>query len=371
MNSILIVEDEALIALSLQMKLEKLGYNVPAVVHTGEDAIAEATKCNPDLILMDINLAGEINGITAAEQIHTIQKTPIVFLTAYSDEATLQKAKGADPYAYLIKPFKERELRSTIEVALYKHQKETQEFNKIKAQAEESNRLKRSFLATMDHEVRTPMNAILGFMEMLKRPGYSTEKRDTFLKSIEVSSQRLVVLIDNILNISKVDSGSMDVSMAEINLNELLKICFENSKGEAEKKGLQYIFEEAKPGSLATIKTDRNIIESVLALLLNNAIKFTPTGTVTLGAHIIMDNSKPSAWKIYVKDNGIGIPKDKQNIIFERFRQAEESISRSYEGAGLGLSIAKAFVELLNGQIWLESEPGKGSVFYFTIPYVK
>ncbi|MHB1148408.1 MAG: PAS domain S-box protein [Lutibacter sp.] len=231
-----------------------------------------------------------------------------------------------------------------------------------KERAEESDRLKSAFLANMSHEIRTPMNGILGFASFLQEPGLTGEKQQKYLKVIEKSGARMLNIINDIVNISKIESGLMNVHLEETNINEQMENSYNFFKPEADVKGLQFSIENRLLEKETIIKTDSLKIYAILSSLVKNAIKYTDEGTITYGYV-----NKGDELEFYVKDTGIGIPKDRQNAIFERFIQADVYDKMAFQGAGLGLSIAKAYVELLGGKIWVESEEGKGSTFYFTI----
>jgi len=237
-----------------------------------------------------------------------------------------------------------------------------------KEKAEESDRLKSAFLANMSHEIRTPMNGILGFAGLLKEPKLSGEEQQEYIRIIEQSGVRMLNIINDIVSISKVESGQMEVSIKETHINEQIEYIYTFFKPEAEKKGIKLYFENSLPATRCIIKTDREKIYAILTNLVKNALKFTLTGIISFG-YKTNTNSESNELEFYVKDSGVGINPEHQKIIFERFRQCSESLSRNYEGAGLGLAISRAFVEMLGGKMWVESEPGIGSTFYFTIPY--
>ena len=235
---------------------------------------------------------------------------------------------------------------------------------KAKEKAEESDRLKSAFLANMSHEIRTPMNGILGFADLLKTPDLSGEKQQEYIQIIEKSGIRMLNIIKDIIDISKIESGQIDVHISPTNINENYSFLLNLFKPEAEKKGLKLRLKSVLPENEAIIKTDKEKVFAVLSNLIKNAIKFSFKGSIEFGL-----KKKDNYLEFYVKDMGVGIPQEHLKIIFERFRQGSESLSRNYEGAGLGLAISKAYVEILGGNIRAESEVGKGSTFYFTIPY--
>jgi len=242
------------------------------------------------------------------------------------------------------------------------------ELIEAKNKAEESDRLKSAFLANMSHEIRTPMNGVLGFVGLLKEPDLTGEEKDEYISLIETSGIRLLNIINDIVNISKVESGQMDICIKETDINAQLQFIYTFFKPEALQKGVQLIYRCALHAKKATIKTDKEKIYAILTNLVKNALKFTNSGTIEFGYNLLSD-STPAILEFFVKDSGIGIKPEKLEFIFERFRQGSESLTRNYEGAGLGLTISKAYVEMLGGKIWVESEEGKGSIFYFTIPY--
>jgi PAS domain S-box-containing protein len=238
------------------------------------------------------------------------------------------------------------------------------ELIKAKEKAEESDRLKSAFLANMSHEIRTPMNGILGFAELLKEPNMTSDDQQDFIQIIQVSGARMLNTINNIVDISKIESGLTNVDIKETNINERMEFIYKFFKPEVEIKGLQFLFKNRLPAKEAIIKTDNEKVYGILTNLVKNAIKFTVEGSIEIGYE-----KKGKYLEFFVKDTGVGIPQNQQQIIFERFRQGSDSLTRRYEGSGLGLSISKSYVEMLGGEIWVESAEGNGSTFYFTIPY--
>lgn len=240
-----------------------------------------------------------------------------------------------------------------------------------KEQAEQSDKLKSAFLANMSHEIRTPMNGILGFTELLKEPDISNEKQQKYINVIQKSGVRLLNIINDIVDISKIEAGLIKADIEASNIKEKIEFIYTFFKPEVEKKGIQFLVKNTFLEEDLIIETDREKIFAIFTNLIKNAIKFTNKGFIVFGYE-----RKGEYLEFYVKDTGIGIPKDKHEAIFERFIQADISDKLALQGAGLGLSITKAYVELLGGKIWVESEVenlaiGKagGATFYFTIPY--
>lgn len=235
-----------------------------------------------------------------------------------------------------------------------------------KEKAEESDRLKSAFLANMSHEIRTPMNGIIGFTSLLTEPGLSGSKKDKYIKIIQKSGNRMLNTVNDIIEVSKIETGQVSKFISSINVNLLIEELFNFFKLEVEKKGIELNYSTAFENDDATISTDGLMFNSILTNLIKNAIKYTEEGSINFGYHI-----KDNLLEFFVKDTGIGISKERQQAIFERFVQADIEDKRAHQGSGLGLAIAKTYVQILGGEIWLESETEKGSSFFFTHPIVK
>ena len=247
--------------------------------------------------------------------------------------------------------------------------KTEEELVKAKEKAEESDKLKSIFLANMSHEIRTPMNAIMGFSELLVTPDIDDDEKSQYINIIQNSGNRLLQLIDDIVDVSKLELDQLSIKKSEANLKELFSNCINVFKNEPlllDKSNVNLILNFPKEHRNLSLRTDVNRFQQILDNLLSNAIRFSESGTIELGFKI-KKTAKKSFIEVYVKDEGMGIAKEKQSLIFERFRQGEEE--QFSEGTGLGLSISKGIVELLGGEIRCESEVGKGSVFFFTIPF--
>jgi len=238
--------------------------------------------------------------------------------------------------------------------------------------AVESDKLKSAFLANMSHEIRTPMNGILGFAELLTEPDLETEKQQEYIQIIQKSGIRMLSIINDIVDISKIEAGLMLVKLTDSNINEQIEYIYTFFRPEAEKKGIKLSFKNSLTAKESIVKTDREKLYAILTNLIKNAIKYTETGSIEFGYVLTGSTngsvSEPVELQFFVKDTGVGIPIDRQEAIFERFIQADIFDIHARQGAGLGLAISKAYVEMLGGKIWLESEEGKGSTFCFTLP---
>jgi signal transduction histidine kinase len=230
--------------------------------------------------------------------------------------------------------------------------------------AQHADKLKSAFLANMSHEIRTPMNGILGFAELLKEPGHSGMQQQEYIRIIEKSGIRMLNIINAIVDISRIEAGLMEVNITASDINEQIEYIYTFFKPEVKNKGIQFSCKKSLTAGEAIIKTDREKLYAILTNLVKNAIKYTEAGAIEFGY-----TKNAANVEFFIKDTGIGIPKDRQEAIFERFIQADIFDKNALQGAGLGLSIAKAYVEMLGGKIWVESEVGKGSTFRFIIPY--
>ena len=396
---ILIVEDESIVAMEIQSTLEKQGYSVCAIVDTGEKAIKKAMEEDPSLILMDITLKGNMDGIEAASQIQSKKDTPIIFVTAYAEEEKLGRARPILPYGYLLKPVQERDLKVSIDMALYaskinlerlvalatvkkmneeleiKVQERTNDFKKAKEAAETANQIKSDFLANITHELRNPLHHILSFSNFgVKKTGtVSNTKIVDYFKTIRKSGNGLLNLVNDLLDLSKLESGKTDYEMSRINLKDMInEIIFECISTSAEKNITISVLETQENTNL---NGDQNKISQVIRNLISNAIKFTPPeGNITVFLDMsessyqeINHGKKTSVLLTSIKDEGIGIPEDELDSVFDKFVQSSLTEKKS-GGTGLGLAICKEIINAHNGKIWAESNPKCGSTFRFCLP---
>ena len=257
-----------------------------------------------------------------------------------------------------------KEKNEALEKSLGEIQEINAELEKAKEKAEESDRLKSAFLANMSHEIRTPMNGIMGFAHLLKKPRLSGEKRQQYIEMIEQSGTRMLNIINDLIDISKIEAGQVEVHPSIFNINEQLRYLYAFFQPEAETKDLKLTLSKPIPDDQAFIYNDKDKFYLIFSNLIKNALKYTHEGRIHFGYL-----QKGKDLEFYVEDTGVGIPGDKQQAIFDRFVQADMPTGSSYEGAGLGLSITKAYVEMLGGEIDLESEEGKGTRFSFTLEY--
>ena len=271
-----------------------------------------------------------------------------------------------DPHAYNNADLKMLKFVSNqVSLSIHKKNSELELVEALK-RATEADKLKSAFLANMSHEIRTPMNGIMGFANLLKSENLSHKERDKYISIIEKSGSRMLGTINDLIDISKIESGIAEMQTSDFNLNESLEYVYSFFKPEAELKGLKLSYYTGLDNDDAVIKSDNEKLYAVVINLVKNSIKYSNSGEIKFG-YTIRNNQI----HFEVQDSGIGIRKEMLGSIFNRFVQVDSSLTRSTEGVGLGLPITKAFVELLGGKIWVESEYQKGSTFYFEIPFVR
>lgn len=288
-KKILVVEDEAIVAEDIASRLERMGYMITDIVASGEEAIISAITTPPDLVLMDIMLQGKIDGITAATQIYKTVKRPVVYLTAYGDEDTLQRAKSSGSFGYLLKPFHERELRATIEIALSRHQVETDIQQALdlaqvlRQQAETQSQLKSQYISLASHEFRNPLTNIKAWAQLLQRYGHtwSSEKQQQSLERIQVAAEQMNQLLEDISTLGRTDLIKSRFNPVPVDFvafcQNLIQI-HQMMVGETYKLTLTY--EENCDRN--TIALDETLLGYLLNNLLSNAIKYSPQGVKSL-----------------------------------------------------------------------------------------
>ncbi len=239
------------------------------------------------------------------------------------------------------------------------------ELIKAKEKAEESDKLKSSFLANMSHEIRTPMNGILGFTEILKDPFLEQHLRVKYIDLVEKSGYRMLNIINDLIDISKIESGQMEMHLSAVNVKNVVKYIFNFFKLEVFQNKMDFIIDIPNDNNDITITTDLEKVYAVFSNLVKNAIKYSTAGSITIGY-----KQKEHFIEYFVKDTGLGIDENMIEKIFDRFVQSKDDRKVRVEGAGLGLSICKAYIEMLGGQLWVESKISEGSTFFFTIPFM-
>ncbi|MCC3586921.1 MAG: response regulator [Microcoleus sp. PH2017_29_MFU_D_A] len=360
--NILIVEDELLIAKNLSQRLEKFGYKIADVVSSGADAIHRAGELKPDLILMDIVIKGEIDGIATAAIIHQQLDIPIIYTTAYADDETLQRAENTGSYGYLLKPFKEREMHATIKIALSKHQ-EAVEMQKLMALAAAKSENRTRFVSMAYHDLNTPLTTIQLSAEMLEdsdlkiSPGTTNKNVNRIKKAVSNMSE----LLDDILMLSKAEAGKLSLNLNELNVTEFCTSILEELQPIVTDKHLVTFLAQTEP---LHANLDAKLLHQLLTNLLSNAIKYSPNG-----GSISLELSCENQQIIFcVRDEGIGMTAGYEEKLFQQFERGANV--GKIKGSGLGLCIVKHIVDLHGGTISVESAIGKGTTFIVALPFL-
>ncbi len=375
-NRILLVDDEELILETVGRFLEKCGYDC-LPVSSGDKAWERLQKEDFDLVITDITMPG-MDGIQLMKEAK--KKSPnlnFIVMTGHVDEFSFVQIVEEGASDFLTKPFDMRELKAKVdridkEAKILRELRETNEHleaaieraNAMAVKAELASLAKSEFLANMSHEIRTPLNGVIGFTDMLLETDLTEEQAD-YAKTIKRSGEALLSLINDILDFSKIEAGQMDLEEIEFDPEVLAYDVCELVRPRLAGKPVELLCRigDQVPSK---IKGDPHRFRQVIMNLLGNAAKFTESGEIELALHVDQENGDRVKFHTTVRDTGIGIPQNKLSAIFEPFQQADGSTTRKYGGTGLGLPICKKIASLMGGDVWAESELGKGSVFHFT-----
>jgi len=387
---ILIVDDQPLNVQILLEFLELEGYGNLKSTYDSREVIELYKSYQPDLILLDLSMP-HLTGFDIMEKLKLIVKNdyflPIIVLTADATKSSKLKSLSFGANDFLTKPFDLTEVGLRIKnmlYAIYLQQKlqnqnllleskikertlalvDTNNELKIAIQkAEDNNRLKTAFLNNISHEIRTPLNGILGFGQLLSDVNITSNERANYLDLLDQSSLRLINTITNFLDVSQLQSNSQSVIKHNIIPEEVIEEIVLIFKKLNKKKDLNINFQTPINTYDININTDKDLLHKILYYLVDNALKFTSEGNVNIG--FVKDGSD---LLFFVNDTGIGISEQNIHIIFNEFVQGDNANNRGYEGSGLGLALAKGYVELLGGKIWVDSDLLKGTTFYFSLP---
>ncbi|OLP19682.1 hypothetical protein BST81_03830 [Leptolyngbya sp. 'hensonii'] len=376
-SSILIVEDEQLVALDIQRRLTQLGHQVVAITDRGEAALEAVAQFHPDLVLMDIHLHGHMDGIAAAAQIREQYHLPVIFLTAHADTATVTQAKETQPFGYLIKPVQTKHLSTAIEIALTRHQAEVLMQRALEKEREwsealqraldkekELNELKSQFVSIVSHEFRNPLSVILFVLSLLERHDqeFSPDQQRSHIRRAKAATHNLVQLIEDILTLSETDAVQFHYHPVPI---DVLWFCQELvSEFQVNLATNHTIVLEVCNCSETDVlfyDLDVKLLRHILTNLLSNAIKYSPEG----GEIRFSLSCKPDAVIFQIQDQGIGISSEDQTHLFEPFCRG--SNVRKISGTGLGLFIVQKCVAAHGGTIAVHSEVGVGTTFTVTL----
>jgi two-component system sensor histidine kinase/response regulator len=376
-KKILIVEDDLITAIALKNILKQERNDNVIIVNNSYDAIKSIKENSPDLVLMDINIEGDVDGIDTAKNLNQIADIPIIFITGAEDNESLDRVKQLSPYGFVLKPFKNKELIMIIELAFVKHQRkiEMEQMLKEKSQLIEEltetkqklilyNAQKDKFLSIIAHDLRSPFQGLLGMTELIfsEIDNFSkTEIKDS-LSEMNKNLTNILSLLENLLEWAKTQNETIKVEKKKFLFNDIVSYTLDYLKSNLTKKNIT-IKNELKKEYF--VYADERMIETVTRNLISNAIKYTPTnGEITIQASTI--NFK--ILEIDIIDNGIGMPKDVLDNLFQINKNVKRPGTDGESSSGLGLLLCKEFVEKNNGKISATSFDGKGSTFRFSVP---
>lgn len=368
-NKILIIRDSRTEALRTRLILEQEGFQV-RVATDGADGLRQAASDAPDLILLDTIMRGT-NGFETCGKLKLDPKTnriPVVMLGGAEELNQMPSGEKVD--CFLTAPFAPPALLSLVKKWSngrgHAGGSDAQAVDELKCELDKAQRARSDLLANMSHELRTPLHEIVGMTELLGGTPLSQEQNG-FLGTIKSSSNILITLIGDVIEFSEIQTGQAVLEQKTFDLNEPLQRCLEIVKPRAQEKGLAFHVQIAV-GTPTALSGDANRLRQILTNLADNACKFTERGEIAID--VSADKTTDDAMELHVRvrDTGIGIPAEKFETIFEPFQQADTSSTRRFGGSGMGLALAKQLVNLMQGQLWLESTMGQGSIFHFTVP---
>ena len=371
---ILLVDDEPV---NRQVLLNHLALHHYQTVEAsgGEQAIellrqADETDHPFDLVLLDIMMP-KISGYEVCKVLrenHPVHDLPVIFLTAKNQVADLVQSFAVGANDYLSKPVSKHELLTRVETHLKLLDVNRNLENKVAertAALEHATQAKSEFLAKMSHEIRTPMNAVIGLSRLALKTRLDAIQRD-YIEKVMDAGEALLGLINDILDFSKIEAGKLTIESTDFKLDKLLQRAINLSAMNAQAKGLELIT-DIDSHIPPLLKGDPLRLQQIIVNLVNNAVKFTEKGAVCIKLTVAQETEYQLKLQFSVIDTGIGMSEEQQSRMFQSFSQADDSVTRKHGGTGLGLAISKQLCELMGGEIWLQSELGKGSAFHFTV----
>jgi signal transduction histidine kinase len=358
---ILIVEDEIILARTISLTIENLGYQVAGIADSGEEAIQIVSEVQPDLVLMDIVLDGELTGIEAAEKIRDRFDIPVVYLTAYGDHNTVEQATRTDPFGYIIKPIEPDELSATIKIALRKHDL-LKSLNQAKIEAEENQQSKSQMVSMVSHEGRNSLTAIKSSSDIMERYSerLSDAKKQKHLQKIQLASNQMLCLLEDLLFLNKAEAGMFTLHPRWADLDGFCQEIMETFESRDDQPKIKFTLV-----GKSKVYLDMNLLRHILTNLLSNAIKYSPNS----GEVKFEITSAQETVSFRIQDSGIGIPAEDLQNLFTAFHRAKNV--GQIKGTGLGMSIVKQCVDLHQGSIDVDSKVGAGTTFTVTLPVLK
>ena len=360
---ILVVEDERIVARSLRVQLERLGYEITGTVPSGHEALQHASDHPPDLVLMDIRLEGDLDGVETAAEIRKRFQLPVVYLTSYSNKEVLDRAKLTEPYGYILKPYEERELHVVIETALYKNQMERLALKERNIEFQRAVQTKDRFLESMSHDFRTPLNAVIGYVGVLlmKHSGTLTPLQEGQLRIVESSANELLSLLSGLLDVAKIESGKVELNLDPILFQSVLATLVEKLETISEVQDPPLSVAASLPDDVAW--TDRRVMSRILNRLISNSVKFVEEGTVRLEMNQRQESGRLRT-EVRLMDIGTNISPDEQAKIATTFAQLDASDRSLQRSTGLGMYLMiRRLAALMGAEITIQNEAGKGSAF--------
>ena len=368
-HTVLLIDDNKVTRTPLVAVLEQADYKV-MLGGNAEEALKLLHSQAPDIILLDVMMPGT-NGFSFCRKLKKNKKyqdIPVIFLTSLSQKTDIVKGFDAGGQDYIIKPFNQQELLARVRTHIHLH--DTLLENKRLSQlALDASRSKSEFLASMSHEIRTPLNSIIGMAEVLAETTLSEEQHE-YVRIFRSAGEGLLEIINDILDLSKIEAGQTELETIDFDLPTLLESVTNivSLRADEQETTISTHIDSDVPFYL---NGDPTRLRQILLNLVGNAVKFTEKGQVEITVSIKSRPGSDRELLFSIKDNGIGIAVDKQQLIFDSFTQADSLTTRKYGGTGLGLTICQKLLTIMRGHIWLESQPGKGSTFFFTIPFAQ
>ncbi len=367
-HTVLLIDDNKVTRTPLVAVLEQADYKV-MLGGNAEEAMKLLHTMAPDIILLDVMMPGT-NGFSFCRKLKKNKKyqdIPVIFLTSLSQQTDIVKGFDAGGQDYIIKPFNQQELLARVRTHIHLHDT-LLENKRLSRLALDASLSKSEFLASMSHEIRTPLNSIIGMAEVLAETTLSEEQQE-YVRIFRSAGESLLEIINDILDLSKIEAGQTELEAIDFDLPTLLEsvTTIVSLRADEQETTIRTHIDSDVPFYL---NGDPTRLRQILLNLVGNAVKFTSKGQVEITVSTKSQSGPdPEQLLFAIKDNGIGIPADKQQLIFESFTQADSLTTRKYGGTGLGLTICQKLLTIMRGHIWLTSQPGEGSTFFFTIPF--
>ncbi|MBU3984825.1 MAG: response regulator, partial [Proteobacteria bacterium] len=366
-HTVLLIDDNLSTRTPLVSVLEQADYEV-VLGYCAEEAMKLLRTLTPDIILLDVMMPG-MNGFSFCRKLKKdpkYQDIPVIFLTSLSQQTDIVKGFDAGGQDYIIKPFNQQELLARVRTHIHLHDT-LLENKRLSRLALDANRSKSEFLASMSHEIRTPLNSIIGMAEVLAETALSVEQHE-YVRIFRSAGENLLEIINDILDLSKIEAGQTELESIDFDLPTLLDsvTSLVSLRADEQETLIHTHIDSDVPFYL---QGDPTRLRQILLNLVGNAVKFTRKGKVEIKVSTESQTGPEQKLLFSITDNGIGIPTDKQQLIFDSFTQADSLTTRKYGGTGLGLTICQKLLNIMQGRIWLTSQPEKGSTFFFTIPF--